>query len=139
MVALARKMDLFTVAYVAAPEAAKAMAEAGADAIIAHVVTTVGGSIGVSGPCCTMDDAVERTRKIIDAARTVRKDIFFLSHGGPISAPNDAAYVNEHTDCVGFVGASSLERLGVEASLIEITQKFKKIPVKADAIKKVGA
>ena len=29
-----------------------------------------------------------------------------------------------------FVGASSLERLGVEASLVDITQRFKKISVK---------
>jgi predicted TIM-barrel enzyme len=54
-----------------------------------------------------------------------------LSHGGPISAPADAAYINEHTDCVGFVGASSLERMGVEQSLIDITKRFKKIPVPA--------
>jgi predicted TIM-barrel enzyme len=39
--------------------------------------------------------------------------------------------VNEHTDCVGFVGASSLERLGVEQSLVEITRRFKQIPVPA--------
>jgi predicted TIM-barrel enzyme len=31
------------------------------------------------------------------------------------------------TDCVGFVGASSLERLGVEAPLVELTQRFKQI------------
>src|SRR5690349_11443751 len=49
MVALARKMDLFSIVYVATPEEARAMAEAGADAIIAHVGTTVGGSIGVRG------------------------------------------------------------------------------------------
>src|SRR6266851_8551644 len=49
MVALARKMDLFTIVYVAAPGEARAMAEAGADAIIAHVGTTIGGSIGVTG------------------------------------------------------------------------------------------
>src|SRR5215467_7432266 len=121
MVALARKMDLFSIVYVAQPEEARAMAEAGADVIIAHVGTTVGGAIGVTGAVCTIDDAVKRTQAIIDAASKVRKDIFFLSHGGPISAPADAAYVNEHTDCVGFVGASSLERLGVEQSLIDIT------------------
>jgi predicted TIM-barrel enzyme len=34
-----------------------ALAEAGADAIIAHVGTTVGGSIGVKGAVCTMEDA----------------------------------------------------------------------------------
>lgn len=131
MVRLAHKMDLFTIVYVATPDEAKAMAEAGADAIIAHVGTTVGGSIGVTGAVVSMDDAVKRTQAIIDAASQVRKDIFFLSHGGPISTPDDAAYVNQHTDCVGFVGASSLERLGVEGPLTELTQRFKKIPAPA--------
>ena len=42
MVALARKMDLFSIVYVATPEEATEMAKAGADAIIAHVGTTVG-------------------------------------------------------------------------------------------------
>jgi predicted TIM-barrel enzyme len=129
MVALARKMDLFSIVYVATPEEAKAMAHAGADAIIAHVGTTVGGSIGVRGATCTMDDAVQRTQSIIDGARTVRKDILFLSHGGPIATPEDAAYINQHTDCVGFVGASSLERLGVEQSLTDLTRRFKQIQV----------
>ena len=111
---------------------AKAMADVGADAIIAHVGTTVGGSIGVTGAVCSMEDAVRRTRAIIDGARsTGRKDIFFLSHGGPIATPEDAAYINQHTDCVGFVGASSLERLGVEGPLVELTQRFKKIPAPA--------
>jgi predicted TIM-barrel enzyme len=135
MVALARKMDLFTIVYVATPDEAKSMAEAGADAIIAHVGTTIGGSIGVKGAVCTMDDAVERTQSIIDGARKVRKDIIFLSHGGPICTPEDAAYINEHTDCVGFVGASSLERLAVEKSLTDLTKKFKSIPVQKSALK----
>src|SRR5260221_4763387 len=132
MVRLARKMDLFTIVYVATPDEAKAMADVGADAIIAHVGTTVGGSIGVTGAVCSMEDAVERTRKIIDGARASgRKDIFFLSHGGPIATPEDAAYINQHTDCVGFVGASSLERLGGEGSRVELTQRFKKNPAPA--------
>jgi len=131
MVALARKMDLFTVVYVAAPEEARAMAEAGADAIIAHVGTTIGGSIGVTDATCTLDEAVDRCQNIINAVSRVRKDILFLSHGGPISTPEDAAYINKHTDCVGFVGASSLERMGVEKSLVDITRRFKAIPVPA--------
>ncbi len=135
MVALARKMELFSIVYVATPGEAKAMAEAGADAIIAHVGTTIGGSIGVKGAVCTMEDAVRRTQSIIDGARRVRKDIFFLSHGGPISTPEDAAYINEHTDCVGFVGASSLERLALEKPLTDLTKKFKTIPVRKAALK----
>ena len=135
MVRLARKMDLFTIVYVATAAEAKAMAEAGADSIIAHVGTTVGGSIGVKGAVCSMDDAVHRTQSIIEGAKKVRKDIIFLSHGGPIATPEDAAYINKHTDCVGFVGASSLERLGVEESLTNLTRKFKKIPVQKESLK----
>src|SRR3989442_3978481 len=91
MVALARRMDLFSIVYVAKPEEARAMAEAGADAIIAHVGTTVGGSIGVRGAGVTMKEAVKRRQSIINGARRVRKDIFFLSHGLPDSSPQDAA------------------------------------------------
>src|SRR5688572_9665566 len=134
MVGLARKMDLFTIVYVATPEEARAMADAGADAIIAHVGTTIGGSIGVKAAAISMDQAVKRVQAIIDGGRKVRKDIIFLSHGGPISTPDDAAYVNEHTDCVGFVGASSLERLAVENSLAELTRKFKAIPVQKKSL-----
>ena len=137
MVALARKMDLFSIVYVATPEEAKAMAEAGADVIIAHVGTTVGGSIGVKGAVVTMDEAVKRIQRIIGGARSVRKNLIFLSHGGPIAAPEDAAYINKHTDCVGFVGAFSLERLGVEESLTNLTRRFKRIPVQKTALKTI--
>jgi predicted TIM-barrel enzyme len=127
MVALARKMDLFSVVYVATAEEAVAMARAGADAIIAHVGTTVGGSIGVTKAVVTMDFAVQRTQEIIDAVRLHRKDIFFLTHGGPINTPEDVDHVLKRTEAVGFVGATSLERMGVEESLTQLTRRFKAV------------
>jgi len=69
------------------------------------------------------------TQAIIDAASAVRKDIYFLCHGGPINTPDDAARIIAATDCVGFVGASSLERMAVETSLSDLTRRFKAIPV----------
>ena len=129
MVALARRMDLFSIVYVNSPDEAIRMAESGADAIIAHVGTTVGGSIGVKDAVVSWPDTIRRTQAIIDAARTVRNDIFFLCHGGPINTPEDAAKVISETDCVGFVGASSLERMGVEESLVALTREFKSIPL----------
>ncbi|MFY0652698.1 MAG: phosphoenolpyruvate hydrolase family protein [Cyclobacteriaceae bacterium] len=127
MVGLATKMDLFSVVYVAKPEEARQMAEAGADAVIAHVGTTVGGSIGVVGATCTMDDAVERTQEIIDAVKTANPDTFFLAHGGPVNTPEDVRIILDRTDAHGFVGASSLERMGVEESLTNLTKKFKSL------------
>jgi len=134
MIALARRMDLFSIVYVGNPEEAAEMAKAGADAIIAHVGTTVGGSIGVKSAVVSWDHTMKVTQDIINAATQVRKDIFFLCHGGPINTPDDAARVMGATDCVGFVGASSLERMGVEESLTGLTRKFKSL--KAPAAKK---
>ena len=129
-VALSRKMDLFSIVYVASPEEAKAMAEAGADVIIAHVGCTVGGSIGVTDAAMSLDAAAAQTQAIIDAGKSVRDDVIYLSHGGPIATPADAAFINERTDAVGFVGASSLERMAVEESLTNLTKEFKAIPLK---------
>ncbi len=129
-VALARKMNIFTIVYVGSPEESKKMAQAGADVIIAHVGCTIGGSIGVTEASCSLDAAAKKTQEIIDAAKSVRKDIIFLSHGGPILTPGDAAYINEKTDTVGFVGASSLERMAIENSLPKLTREFKAIPQK---------
>lgn len=131
MIALARRMDLFSIVYVGSPEEAAEMAKAGADAIIAHVGTTVGGSIGVKSAVVSWDHTLKVTQDIINAATQVRKDIFFLCHGGPINTPDDAARVMAGTDCVGFVGASSLERMGVEESLTNLTRKFKALKAPA--------
>ncbi len=129
MVALARKMDLFSIVYVGNVAESQAMAEAGADVVIAHVGTTIGGSIGVQDAACSLEEAAQRTQAIAAAALAVRNEVICLAHGGPISTPEDAAYINERTDAVGFVGASSLERMAFERSLTELTRRFKQIPV----------
>lgn len=128
MIRLASRMDLFSVVYVAKPEEAVQMADAGADGIIAHVGTTVGGSIGVTDATASMDEAIERTQRIVDAVRQSNPDTFFLAHGGPINTPEDVRTVLDRTEGLhGFVGASSLERMGVEESLTNLTKTFKSL------------
>ena len=91
----------------------------------AHVGTTVGGSIGVVDATCTMDHAIERTQTIIEAVKKSNPDTFFLAHGGPINTPEDVRIILDNTDAHGFVGASSIERMGVEQSLTDLTRAFK--------------
>ncbi|WP_031528307.1 phosphoenolpyruvate hydrolase family protein [Dyadobacter crusticola] len=130
MIRLATKMDLFSIVYVAKPEEARQMAEAGADAIIAHVGTTVGGSIGVVNASVSMDQAIEATQAIMEAGKEVNPDLFFLAHGGPVNTPDDVRIILEKTDVHGFVGASSLERMGVEQSLTDLTRNFKSLTLR---------
>ncbi|EAR00778.1 phosphoenolpyruvate hydrolase family protein [Maribacter sp. HTCC2170] len=127
MVNLATKMDLFSIVYVAEPEEAVQMADVGADAIISHVGTTVGGSIGVTGATRSMDFAIDKTQEIIEAVRKSNPDTFFLAHGGPVNTPEDVRIILDKTDAHGFVGASSLERMGVEQSLTDLTRQFKSL------------
>ena len=130
MVALARRMEMFSIVYVGSPEEAVEMAKSGADAIIAHVGTTVGGSIGVTQAVIPWEETIRRTQAIIDAGKSVRDDVLYLCHGGPINTPEDADRVIQATDCVGFVGASSLERMAIEESLTSLTREFKSITLK---------
>jgi len=127
MVELATKMDLFSIVYVAEPEEAVQMADVGADAIISHVGTTIGGSIGVTEATRSMDFAIDKTQEIIEAVRKSNPDTFFLTHGGPINTPEDVGMILDKTDAHGFVGASSLERMGVEQSLTDLTRQFKSL------------
>jgi predicted TIM-barrel enzyme len=55
----------------------------------------------------------------------VNPDILCLGHGGPFAEPHDTKYIYEHTDAVGFVGASSIERIRVERAIKGVIKEFK--------------
>jgi predicted TIM-barrel enzyme len=127
LVRTARALDLLTTPYVFSAADARAMAEAGADVVVAHMGLTTKGAIGAS-TAKSLDDCVALTQAIADAAHEVDKECLVLVHGGPVAEPEDAEYVLKRTSgVVGFYGASSLERLPVEIALRETAEKFKGI------------
>ena len=130
MIAQARALGMLTCPYVFDEDTATRFARAGADVVVAHVNTTVGGSIGVTRAAMSLDDAVQRVQSMHDAARRVNADVIVLCHGGPIARPQDAQYVLERTRGVaGFFGASSIERLATEPAIEEAARAFKAIRI----------
>ena len=124
MIRLARQMDLFTTPYAFHPDEARAMAEAGADIIVAHMGLTTKGSIGAS-TAVTLEDAPGKVQAICQAAKDVNPDVICLCHGGPIAEPEDVAFVLKRTEGVdGFYGASSTERLPTEVAIREQMRRF---------------
>ena len=114
MIRKAHELDMLTCPYVFDPEQAKAMAEAGADILVAHMGLTTKGTIGAK-TALTLDDCVEKIKAIIAAGRSVRPDIMVICHGGPIAEPSDAAYIiHQIPEIDGFFGASSIERFAAE-------------------------
>lgn len=127
MIAEAHRCDLFTSPYVFDAEQAVAMANAGADVLVAHVGLTTSGAIGAH-TALTLDESVALVQSIADAAHAVRPDVIVLCHGGPIAEPDDAAYVLQRTTGIdGFFGASSIERLPTEVAITETVESFKNI------------
>jgi predicted TIM-barrel enzyme len=127
MIRKAHELDMLTTPYVFDPDQARAMAEAGADILVAHMGLTTKGTIGAQ-TALTLDDCVERIEAIIKAGREVNPDIMVICHGGPIAEPEDAAYVIEKTEGIdGFFGASSIERFAAEKGIKLQTEAFKAI------------
>ena len=129
MIRIAAEMDLLTTPYAFTVDEAAAMAKAGADIVVAHVGTTIAGTIGAKD-VMSLKEAVKRIQAMHDAAKSIRDDVIVICHGGPIAGPEDTQYVLDHTRGVaGFYGASSMERLPVEIAITENVRRFKGLRV----------
>lgn len=125
MIRTAHEFDLFTSPYVFDEDQAKAMAQAGADQLVAHVGLTTAGSIGAA-VAMTLDDAIGLVMKIADAARAVRPDILVICHGGPLDEPENVGQALAMMPGInGFFGASSIERLPTERAIRSQVEMFK--------------
>jgi predicted TIM-barrel enzyme len=131
MIRRARAEDMLTMSYVYKPEDAVAMVEAGCDVIVGHCGLTVGGDVG-STNAMALEKAFDVLNGIFDAVRKVDANVILLSHGGPLSSMADAELANLKTGAVGFVAASSIERIPIEQALKDACRGFKGIKV-ADA------
>lgn len=127
MIAEAHALDLFTATYVANPEEAVAMAEAGADVIVPHMGLTTSGMIGAK-TALTLADAKLKVAELMSAARETNPDVLIVCHGGPIFSPEEAGEVIRDVPGVdGFLGASSMERLPTEVAMVEHMSKYTRI------------
>lgn len=125
MVRLAHELDMFTSPYVFDEDQARAMAEAGADQLVAHVGLTNSGSIGAK-VAMTLDEAIDVVMKIARAGREVREDILVICHGGPFDEPpNVGEALSKMPGIQGFFGASSIERLPTERAITQQVKDFK--------------
>ena len=77
MIRKARELDLFTSPYAFNAKEAEAMAEAGADVVVAHMGLTTKGAIGAS-TAHTLEQSPAKVQEICDAARFINPDIIVL-------------------------------------------------------------
>jgi predicted TIM-barrel enzyme len=122
-IAEAHQLGLLTTPYVFDPDQAIAMAEAGADVLVAHMGLTTGGAIGAE-TTESLEQCVQRVNAIAEAGYSVRRDVLVLCHGGPIAMPEDAQFMLDRCNIHGFYGASSMERLPTETAIRNQVRDF---------------
>ncbi len=128
-IAEAHAQDMFTAPYVFDADQAKAMVQAGADQLVAHVGLTTAGTIG-AGVALTLDEAIDRVMGMAEAGRSVRRDIIVICHGGPFDEPANVGVALARMPGIhGFFGASSVERLPTERAIKAQVAEFKRLSV----------
>jgi predicted TIM-barrel enzyme len=126
----AHELDLLATPCGFDAEEAIAMTEAGADFIVPHMCETTGGTIGATS-AKTLAQSVLLSDESAESARSVRKDMIMIAHGGPTAPPGDVAYVVKHSQhrngCNGCNGATSLERLPTEVAIKAHVERYKQV------------
>lgn len=126
---MAHDMGMLTMSYCYNVEDAKMIADAGIDIIVSHMGLTKGGDVGTTEQS-PLEVAAERSDQILRAAKAINPDIITMCHGGSITSPEDAKYVMDHSIAVGFVGASSIERIPTEIAIKQVCKDYLSIKLK---------
>lgn len=127
LVTLASTAGLFTMAYVASVEDAATMAAAGADCLVTHSGPTTGGSLGYRDER-SIDEISAEAQRMMEAAVAVKPDVIPLLHGGRLATPDDVRAALALTSAVGYVGASSIERIPIERAVQDAVRSFRELP-----------
>lgn len=130
LVRLARGREFFSMVYAYSADDARAFVDAGADVVVAHAGWTAGGLVGATSSTRSISDAVQLVTDVLRAALDRRSDVIPLAHGGPFSEPDDTKILYRDTPAVGFVGASSIERIPIERAITDVVARFKAIPLR---------
>jgi len=124
MLALAREMELVTVALAFDMEDSLRVVErARPDIFCFHAGTTRGGLVGYdSGE--TIAETARRTEAVYAAVRSIAPDTILVGHGAAMETPEDAQYMLDHTSGHGFWTGSSTERLPIERAVLDAAREF---------------
>ncbi len=121
---LTRELDMVSVGLAFDEEdSLRVVGEAQPDIFCFHAGTTKGGLKGFdSGE--TIEETAERTEKVIQKLRALKKDIILVAHGAAMETPEDAQFMLDHTSCDGFWTGSSTERIPIERAVLAQARTF---------------
>lgn len=122
----AAKRGLMTIAYTRTQSEARRMVEAGTQAICINFNLNRGVE-SASDPSISLSELAARTSAVARVAQSVDRNVICLLGGGPITKPDELLDICGETGVKGFIGGSSLDRVPLEMSVLEVTSGFKSL------------
>ncbi len=127
MIGRAHRKDIFTAAMCYRENQARAMAEAGADVIIANLGLTAGGRTGAAA-WLTEEEAAVCAEGIARAAKTVRTEVLVLFVGGVYTdAEKVKSLLRRVPELDGFAAGSAADRLPMEKAITSAQAAYKEL------------
>ncbi|MGL3104229.1 phosphoenolpyruvate hydrolase family protein [Bradyrhizobium sp. BR 1432] len=122
----AARRGLMTIGYTRTQAEVKQMVEAGTQAICINFNLNRGLESG-SDPSISLAELAARTSAVARVAQSINRNVICLLGGGPITKPDELLDICRETGVQGFIGGSSLDRVPLEMSVLEVTSGFKTI------------
>ena len=126
-----RDHDVFSYAYAYTEEGIKLLVGAGVDVVIPHLGLTAGGLVGTSAfgedYRSVREAQYEKLNNLTELCLKENPDVIVIGHGGILAEPEDIQGAYDRTRIVGFVGASSTERLPIEKGTKHVMEEIRSI------------
>lgn len=126
-----RDHDVFSYAYAYTEEGIKLLVGAGVDVVIPHLGLTAGGLVGTSAfgedYRSVRETQYEKLNNLTELCLKENPDVIVIGHGGILAEPEDIQGAYDRTRIVGFVGASSTERLPIEKGTKHVMEEIRSI------------
>jgi predicted TIM-barrel enzyme/DNA-binding CsgD family transcriptional regulator len=124
----AARCGLMTIGYTRTQGEARRMVDAGVEAICMNFNLNP-AETGLLSSSIGPAELAARTRDIARTVHAIDRNVVCLLGGGPITKPEELMDVCRETGTQGFIGGSSLDRVPLEMSVLEMTSGFKTINV----------
>lgn len=122
---LANHFGMFTITFVTDEHETRQMLAAGADVICVHPGLTRGGFLGAK-KYISIDDAQKSAKKIFDLCKKLKPETLRMIYADPANTLADMKYLFCNTDCQGYIGGSTFDRIPIERAIFDTVKIFKR-------------
>ncbi len=122
---MASHLDLVTMAFVTNQEETERMLDAGTDIICLHLGLTKGGFLGAKH-YLSLGDARKTVKKIFSVCKERNPEVLRIVYAGPANTIKDMRYLLQNSECHGYIGGSTFDRIPMESSIYETVRTFKR-------------